>query len=68
MPTHVDVTAGIKEWDALELETEANVRWLVGAALVRMFDEWAATWCGKQVAQSPAIEVESGDSITPPDP
>jgi hypothetical protein len=67
-PIHARVAEKIKEWNAFELEDKANVVGLVGA-VVRTIEEWAATDCGKQLAQTPVIEIEKvGESAPVPLP
>ena len=64
VPTHAGVAAKIKEWKALELEAEANARGLVGA-MVRTIEEWVETECGRELAQTPVIEIEKIGEIAP---
>lgn len=60
------VAAKIAEWNALDLETACNARGLVGG-MVRTIEEWAATECGQQLAQTPVIEITKiGDSKPEP--
>ncbi len=67
-PTHARVAEKIKEWNAFELEDKANAAGLIGA-VVRTIEEWAATDCGKQLAQTPVIEIEKvGESAPVPLP
>jgi hypothetical protein len=65
-PTKEAVAAKIAHWNALDLETEGNARGLVGGT-VRTIEEWAATECGQQLAQTPVIEITKiGDSKPEP--
>lgn len=60
------VAAKIAEWNALDLEIACNARGLVGG-MVRTVEEWAATECGQQLAQTPVIEITKiGDSKPEP--
>jgi crotonobetainyl-CoA:carnitine CoA-transferase CaiB-like acyl-CoA transferase len=63
-PTHARVAEKFKEWDAFELEDKANEAGLVGA-VVHTIEEWAATDCGKQLAQTPMIEIEKVGQCAP---
>ncbi len=67
VPTHAGVAAKIKEWKALELEAEANARGLVGA-MVRTIEEWVETECGRELAQTPVIEIKKIGEIAPVPP
>ena len=52
----------------MELEAEANARGLVGA-MIRTVGEWAKTECGRQLAETPVIEIEKiGESAPVPLP
>ena len=64
--TKEGIAAKIATWNALDLETECNARGMVGG-MVRTIEEWAATECGQQLAQTPVIEITKiGDSKPEP--
>ena len=64
--TKEGIAAKIATWNALDLETECNARGMVGG-MVRTIEEWAATECGQQLAETPVIEITKiGDSRPEP--
>jgi crotonobetainyl-CoA:carnitine CoA-transferase CaiB-like acyl-CoA transferase len=65
-PDKVSIAKAVSKWDAMELDAEAADKELV-FAVVRTADEWADHPQGKQLADSPLVEiVKIGDSDPEP--